>query len=119
MCWAAVDGGIALAEKYLLTAPLERWRHERDDLRRNIEVHGVDRKRGIFVESYGSKKMDAALLLLPGTNFVAFDDPRMIKTTRSIQAELSWDGLILRYKSEDGLRGREGAFLACTYWLVE
>ena len=119
MCWAAVDGGIALAEKYLLTAPLERWRHERDELRRNIEVHGVDHKRGIFVESYGSKKVDAALLLLPGTNFVAFDDERMVRTTQAIQAELSWDGLILRYKSEDGLRGREGVFLACTYWLVE
>ena len=119
MCWAAVDGGIALAEKYLLTAPLERWRHERDELSRNIESHGVDHRRGIFVESYGSRKVDAALLLLPGTNFVAFDDPRMIKTTRAIQSELSWDGLILRYKSEDGLRGREGVFLACTYWLVE
>lgn len=119
MCWAAVDGGISLAEKYLLTAPLERWRHERDELRRNIEAHGVDHKRGIFVESYGSKKVDAALLLLPGTDFIAFDDSRMIKTTRAIQEELSWGGLILRYKSEDGLRGREGVFLACTYWLVE
>jgi GH15 family glucan-1,4-alpha-glucosidase len=119
MCWVAVDGGIALAEKYLLTAPLERWRHERDELRRNIETHGVDHKRGIFVESYGSKRVDAALLLLPGTNFVAFDDERMVRTTQAIQAELSWGGLILRYKSEDGFRGREGVFLACTYWLVE
>ena len=119
MCWAAVDGGIMLAEKYLLTAPLERWRHERAELRRNIEAHGVDHKRGIFVESYGSKAVDAALLLLPGTNFVAFDDPRMVHTTNAIRSELSWGGLILRYKSEDGLRGREGVFLACTYWLVE
>ena len=119
MCWAAVDGGIALAEKYLLTAPLERWRHERDELRRSIETHGVDHKRGLFVESYGSKKVDAALLLLPGTNFVEFDDPRMVRTTNAIRSELSWGGLILRYKSEDGLRGREGVFLACTYWLVE
>lgn len=119
LCWAAADGGIALAEKYSLTAPLERWRHERDELRRNIEIHGVDRRRGIFVESYGSKKVDAALLLIPGTNFVAFDAPLMIRTTRAIHKELSWDGLILRYKREDGLRGREGVFLACTYWLVE
>jgi GH15 family glucan-1,4-alpha-glucosidase len=119
MCWAAVDGGISLAEKYSLAAPLERWRHERDELRRNIETQGVDRERDIFVESYGSKKVDAALLLLPGTNFVAFDDPRMVRTTRTIQKELTRDGLILRYKRKDGLRGREGVFLACTYWLVE
>jgi GH15 family glucan-1,4-alpha-glucosidase len=79
----------------------------------------VDHRRGIFVESYDSKRVDAALLLLPGTNFVAFDDPRMVRTTAVIQKELSWDGLLLRYKSEDGLRGHEGVFLACTYWLVE
>ncbi|HVW67440.1 MAG TPA: glycoside hydrolase family 15 protein [Steroidobacteraceae bacterium] len=119
MCWAAVDGGIALAEKYSLTAPLERWRHERDELRRNIEAHGVDHERGIFVESYGSKKLDAALLLLPGVEFVRFDDERMVRTTDAIFKELSRDGLILRYESEDGLRGREGVFLACTFWLVE
>ncbi|MGH8323096.1 MAG: glycoside hydrolase family 15 protein, partial [Steroidobacteraceae bacterium] len=119
MCWAAVDGGLALAEKYSLAAPLERWRQERDDLRRNIETHGVDHKRGIFVESYGSDRVDAALLLLPGVDFVRFDDERMVRTTDVIRQELASDGLILRYKSEDGLQGREGVFLACTFWLVE
>jgi len=119
MCWAAVDGGIALAEKYNLAAPLERWRTERDELRLNIETHGVDRKRDIFVESYGGNELDAALLLLPGVDFVAFDDPRMVRTTDAILQELTVDGLTLRYKTEDGLEGREGVFLACTFWLVE
>ena len=119
MCWAAVDGGIALAEKYNLAAPLERWRHERDELRHNIETRGVDHKRGIFVESYGGTQVDAALLLLPGVDFVAFDDPRMVRTTDVIRQELTLNGLTLRYKTADGLEGREGVFLACTFWLVE
>jgi len=119
MCWAAIDGGLALAEKYSLVAPLERWRKERDDLRREIETHGVDHKRGIFVESYGSRAVDAALLLLPSVQFVAFDDERMVRTTDAIRRELSQDGLILRYESEDGLQGQEGVFLACTFWLAE
>jgi GH15 family glucan-1,4-alpha-glucosidase len=119
MCWAAVDGGVALAEKYSLSAPLDRWREQRDAIRRDIETHGVDHKRGIFVESYGSDQVDAALLLLPGADFVAFDDERMVRTTDVIRKELTSDGLILRYKSVDGLEGQEGVFLACTFWLVE
>lgn len=119
MCWAAVDGGIALAEKYSLAAPLESWRQRRDEIRRNIETHGMDHERGIFVESYGSDQVDAALLLLPGVDFVAFDDERMMRTTDVIRRELASDGLILRYKSVDGLQSREGTFLACTFWLVE
>jgi GH15 family glucan-1,4-alpha-glucosidase len=119
MCWAAVDGGIALAEKYSLVAPLDHWRAERDEIRRGIETHGVDHRRGIFVQSYGSEQVDAALLLLPGVDFVRFDDERMLRTTDVICKELMRDGLILRYKSEDGLHGPEGVFLACTFWLAE
>jgi GH15 family glucan-1,4-alpha-glucosidase len=119
MCWAAVDGGIALAEKHSLAAPLERWRERRDEIRHNIETRGMDHERGIFVESYGSDQVDAALLLLPGVDFVAYDDERMVRTTEVIRRELASGGLILRYKSVDGLQSREGTFLACTFWLVE
>jgi GH15 family glucan-1,4-alpha-glucosidase len=119
MCWAAIDGGIAMAEKYDLSAPLERWRQERDTLRINIETRGVDHERGIFVESYGGNQVDAALLLLPGVDFVPFDDERMVRTTEVIRQELTSEGLILRYQSQDGLQGREGVFLACTFWLAE
>ena len=119
MCWAALDGGIALAERYSLAAPLERWRQERDNLRINIETHGVDHDRDIFVESYGSKAVDAALLLLPGVDFIRFDDERMKRTTEVIRQELMNDGLLLRYKGQDGLQGREGVFLCCTFWLAE
>ena len=119
MCWAAVDGGIALAERHSLPAPLERWREERDAMRKDIEKRGYDRKRGIFVRSYGSKDVDAALLLLPAVDFVAWDDERMVRTADAIRADLSYEGLVLRYDAKDGLRGSEGVFVACTFWLAE
>ena len=119
MCWAAVDGGIALAERYSLPAPIDRWREELEAMRKDIEKRGYDRKRGIFVRSYGSQEVDAALLLLPGVDFVAWDDERMVRTTDAIRKELSQHGLVLRYKAEDGLQGDEGVFVACTFWLAE
>ena len=119
MCWGAVDGGIALAERYGLPAPLERWREEREGMRRDIEKRGYDRKRGVFVRSYGVKDLDAALLLLPSVDFVAWDDERMVRTTDAIRKELLRDGLVQRYKAHDGLHGTEGAFVACTFWLAE
>jgi GH15 family glucan-1,4-alpha-glucosidase len=119
MCWAAVDVGIGLAERYSLPAPLDRWREERDGIRQDIEKRGYHRGRGIFVRSYGAKEVDAALLLLPVVGFVAWDDERMVRTTDVIRRELSRDGLVLRYKAQDGLRGSEGVFVACTFWLAE
>jgi len=87
-------------------------------MRAAIEKRGVDHKRGIYVRSFGSKDVDAALLLLPITGFVAYDDPKMIRTVEVIRDELMQDGLLLRYRREDGLSGSEGMFLACTFWLV-
>ncbi len=118
MCWAAVNSGIELAEKYHFDAPLERWRVERDNMRTTIEKRGIDHKRGIFVRSFGSRDVDAALLLLPITGFVSYDDELMRRTTDVICRELMQDGLLLRYRSKDGLQGSEGVFLACTFWLV-
>jgi GH15 family glucan-1,4-alpha-glucosidase len=118
MCWAAVNSGIEIAGKYDFAAPLERWRVARDELRSAIEKRGIDHKRGIFVRSFGSRDVDAALLLLPITGFVTYDDERMVRTTQVICQELMRDGLLLRYRSEDGLQGSEGVFLACTFWLV-
>jgi GH15 family glucan-1,4-alpha-glucosidase len=118
MCWAAVNRGIGLAEKYGFDAPLERWRAARDVIRAAIEKRGVDHRRNIFVRSFGSKDVDAALLLLPITGFVGYGDERMLRTTQTIVKDLMQDGLLLRYRSEDGLAGSEGMFLACTFWLV-
>jgi GH15 family glucan-1,4-alpha-glucosidase len=118
MCWAAANRGVALAEKYGLPAPLGKWRAARDEIRAAIDKRGVDHKRGIYVRSFGSKDVDAALLLLPITGFVAYDDERMVRTVQVIRKELMQDGLLLRYRREDGLDGSEGVFLACTFWLV-
>jgi GH15 family glucan-1,4-alpha-glucosidase len=119
MCWAAIDGGVALAERYALPAPLERWREQREALREEIETRGMDRRRGIFVRSYGSTELDAALLLLPAVEFVRWDDERMLRTTDAIRKSLTYRGLLRRYRAQDGLEGEEGVFVACTFWLVE
>ena len=119
MCWAAVNRGIALAEAHSLPAPTERWRGVREEMRRVIEAEGIDHDRGCFVQSFGSRDVDAALLLLPTVDFVVYEDPRMMRTADVILDELCRDGLVLRYRTEDGLRGSEGTFLACTFWLAE
>jgi GH15 family glucan-1,4-alpha-glucosidase len=122
MCWAALDRGIRLAEECLRQAPLRRWKSVRKAIRAAIERDGYDKKRGIFVQAFGSTALDSALLLLPTVDFVAWDDPRMIRTTDAIRANLDDNGMLLRYRvaeAHDGLHGKEGTFLACTFWLVE
>lgn len=119
MCWAAVNRGIALAQKYGFAAPMHRWRRAAEEIRQAIERRGIDHQRGIFVRSFGSTDVDASLLLIPGTDFVRFDDERMVRTTRIIRQQLTEGGLLLRYLRKDGLPGSEGTFLACTFWLVE
>jgi GH15 family glucan-1,4-alpha-glucosidase len=119
MCWTALDRGIRL----LGDSNPERigdWTRERDAVRRAIETEGYDAGHGIFIQAFGCPVPDAALLLLPTTGFVAFDDPRMLRTTDAIRADLEEDGLLRRYPAgNDGLPGREGVFLPCSFWLAE
>jgi GH15 family glucan-1,4-alpha-glucosidase len=119
MCWAALDRGIRLARECGRRAPERRWAKLRTTIRSEIETRGYDARRGIFVRSYGSRQVDASLLLLPTVGFVESDDPRMIRTTDAIVHDLARDGLLARYRAADGLGGHEGAFLACTFWLSE
>src|SRR5262249_25114139 len=114
--------GIRLAEECLRKAPLRRWKKTREEIRAAVEENGYEKKRGIFTQAFGSSALDSALLLLPTVDFVAWDDPRMIRTVDAIRAELEEGGMLLRYqrsRTDDGLNGREGAFLACTFWLAE
>jgi GH15 family glucan-1,4-alpha-glucosidase len=123
MCWAALDRGIRLAEESLRKAPVKRWEKTRNQIREAVEAEGYDEDWGIFVQAFGTKALDAALLLIPSVEFVSYDDERMVRTVDAIREELEVDGLLLRYRPDeemrDGLKGEEGAFLACSFWLAE
>jgi GH15 family glucan-1,4-alpha-glucosidase len=120
MCWSALDKGLRLAEECMRKAPERRWRKARDELRAAIESKGFERKRGTFVQAFGSRELDAAVLLLPTFGFVDWDDERMVSTVDVLRDGLDdGHGLLLRYSEDDGLGGQEGAFLACSFWLAE
>lgn len=118
MCWAALNRGVMLAQQNQFPAPLERWIKTRNEIRTMIESRGYDPQRGIFVQAFDNNYLDAALLLLPRVGFLAYDDPRMLRTADVICRELDHGGLLLRYNSPDGLPGPEGIFLPCTFWLA-
>jgi GH15 family glucan-1,4-alpha-glucosidase len=119
MCWAALDYGIRLARELGREAPVDQWEKARDEVRQAVEQSGYDASRGVFVQAFGSDAMDAALLLIPTVGFADYCDERMVRTTDAVRAELGADGLLRRYaEGLDGLPGREGAFLACSFWLV-
>jgi GH15 family glucan-1,4-alpha-glucosidase len=120
MCWAALDRGIRLADECMRRAPTRRWAKVRDELRRTIETRGYDKRRGVFTQAYDSRELDAALLLLPTVEFVDYTDERMLRTVQAIREELdAGEGLLYRYRRDDGLKGQEGAFLCCSFWLAE
>jgi GH15 family glucan-1,4-alpha-glucosidase len=119
MCWAAVDRGLRLAEECLRSAPVRRWKQAAEEIREAILEKGYDSDRGTFVQAFGHKDLDAAVLLLPTVDFIAYDDERMISTADVIREALDSDGLIRRYDSDDGLEGDEGAFIPCSFWLAE
>jgi len=122
MCWVAIDRGLRMAEQSMRRIPTRRWEGARTAVRKAVETKGFDDRRGTFVQAFGSRNLDAALLLLPSVGFVDYTDERMVGTVHAIRRELESDGLVLRYRTEDtddGVGGREGSFLACTFWLAE
>jgi GH15 family glucan-1,4-alpha-glucosidase len=119
MCWAALDRGVRIARHLRLEAPLASWEAQRDAIRAAVERDGYDDDRGVFVRAFGSREMDAALLLLPQAGFVEYTDVRMIRTVDAVRDELEENGLLARYRTHDGLTGMEGTFIACTFWLAE
>jgi GH15 family glucan-1,4-alpha-glucosidase len=120
LCWSALDRGIRLADECMRRAPTRRWTRARDELREAIEEHGYDSKRGVYVQAFDRTEMDAALLLLPTVEYVDWGDDRMLRTIAAVREELdAGDGLLYRYRRNDGLDGDEGAFLCCSFWLAE
>jgi GH15 family glucan-1,4-alpha-glucosidase len=122
MAWVAVDRMIKSAEQFALQAPLQRWRRLRARIHADVCRRGFSSKVGAFVQSYGSHALDASLLRLPLVGFLPITDERVKSTVAKIQRQLTVDGLVKRYStadSSDGLRGSEGLFLACSFWLAD
>ncbi|MGW3953986.1 glycoside hydrolase family 15 protein [Streptomyces sp. NPDC004752] len=132
MVWVAADRAVrTLEERPELPGDLAGWRALRDEVHREVCERGYDPDRNTFTQYYGSRELDAALLIIPRAGFLPPDDPRVIGTVDAVRAELGRDGFVRRYAGADtdidtgigtgidGLPGREGVFLACSFWLAD
>jgi GH15 family glucan-1,4-alpha-glucosidase len=124
MAWVAADRAVKAVDRFGLSGPADRWRRLREEIRRDILTRGYDPERGTFTQYYGSRDLDAALLMVPLVGFLPADDPRVRGTVAAVERELLRDGFVQRYTQQpgatvDGLPAGEGAFLACTFWLAD
>jgi GH15 family glucan-1,4-alpha-glucosidase len=122
MAWVAFDRAIKSAEQFGLGGPLDHWQEIAATIHADVCQRGFDRDLGSFVQSYGSKHLDASLLLIPQVGFLPPEDARVSGTVKAIEQRLLVDGFVMRYDTEatnDGLPPGEGAFLACSFWLVD
>jgi len=122
MAWVAFDRALKSAECFQLEGPIDRWRTLCAQIHDDVCRNGFDRELGSFVQCYGARNLDASLLLIPALGFLPPEDPRVRGTIAAIERKLLVDGLVLRYDTgvtEDGLPPGEGAFLACSFWLVD
>jgi GH15 family glucan-1,4-alpha-glucosidase len=127
MAWVAVDRMARIIEEFTPPADerrqtVPRLRALADRIHRDVCEHGFSKKLNAFTQSYGSAALDASVLLMPAVGFLPASDPRVQGTIKAIEAHLLRDGFVLRYDTEhtqDGLAGGEGAFLACSFWLVD
>jgi GH15 family glucan-1,4-alpha-glucosidase len=125
LAWVAVDRAVKAVEEHGHEGPVDRWRRVREEIHREVCRNAYDPDRKTFTQYYGSRELDASLLLIPLVGFLPPSDPRVRGTVEAIERELMEDGFVLRYptgpagEAVDGLPGREGAFLACTFWLAD
>lgn len=124
MVWVAVDRAVKAVEKFDLTGDVERWRALRQKIHDDVCRHGYSERRGAFTQSYGSDQLDASCLMIPLVGFLPATDPRVTGTVQAIRRELVIGGLVHRYHPTDsaevdGLPPGEGAFLPCSFWLVD
>ena len=125
MAWVAFDRGIQAVERFGRVGPVERWRAVRSEIHEEVCEQGFDVELNSFTQSYGSKRLDASLLVVPLVGFLPAEDPRVIGTVAAVQQHLMRDGLVYRYSHDedvssiDGLPAGEGAFLPCTFWLAD
>jgi GH15 family glucan-1,4-alpha-glucosidase len=120
MCWVAADRGARLAGRVGESEAAERWQSAADEIRTDMLEHGVS-ERGVFRQHYDTDALDASTLLIPLVRFLPPTDERVRNTVLAIATELTDKGFVLRYEvdeTDDGLAGREGTFLICSFWLV-
>ncbi|MDP9244313.1 MAG: glycoside hydrolase family 15 protein, partial [Chloroflexota bacterium] len=120
MCWVAADRGARLARLREDQELAQRWQAAADEIQADILANALD-KRGVFTQHYETDALDASVLLMPLMRFLPPDDERIRRTVLAIAAEMTVDGLVLRYRpdqTDDGLSGAEGTFTICSFWLV-
>jgi len=122
MAWVAFDRAVKAVERYSESGPFDRWRQLREEVHAEVCREGFDAERNTFTQYYGSKNLDASLLMIPLVGFLPATDQRVVGTVAAIERELMWDGFVQRYVTKqhiDGLPPGEGVFLACTFWLAD
>ncbi len=121
MAWVAADRAVRFVEHLGADGPVDKWRALRGEIKQWVLENGVD-DRGVFVQHEGSHEVDASLLMVPLVGFLPPDDERIVRTVDAIDRELSVDGFVMRYRNRedlDGLAPGEGAFLLCSFWMVQ
>ena len=124
MAWVAMDRAVKDVEQFGFEGPVDKWKALRAAIHKEVCEKGFDPTRNTFTQSYGSAELDASTLMIPLVGFLPPTDQRVHGTVDAIQKTLTSDGFVMRYDAEhaghvDGLSGREGAFLACSFWLVD
>ena len=119
MTWVAMDRGVKAVERFHLPGDVDRWRKSRDEIHEQVCKEGFDRELNSFVQYYGSKHLDASLLMLPIVGFLPPEDPRIVSTVDAIEKRLTRNGFVDRYDTStevDSLPPNEGSFLVCNFW---
>jgi GH15 family glucan-1,4-alpha-glucosidase len=118
MCWVALDRGLEIAKRYGFPAERSVWEETRARIKEDVFAKGWSEEKQSFVQHYETDVLDSSGLLMPIFGFLPFDDPKVLSTVEAIERELGSDGFLYRYLGEDGLPGKEAAFLLCSFWLV-
>ncbi|HEY5255801.1 MAG TPA: glycoside hydrolase family 15 protein, partial [Acidobacteriaceae bacterium] len=121
MAWVALDRAIKHYEQFDGGGDIKRWRKARKEIHDEVCAKGFNKKLNSFVQSYGSKQLDASCLRIVMVGFLPAEDPRIRGTVEAIERRLMKDGFVQRYDtktSDDGLPAGEGVFLACSFWMV-
>jgi GH15 family glucan-1,4-alpha-glucosidase len=122
MAWVAFDRAIKSTQEFGLPGPVDRWQRVRAEIHDDVCQKGFDAELGCFVQTYGTKELDASLLLIAAIGFLPLTDPRVRATVEAVERHLLIDGLVHRYRTasaDDGLPPGEGVFLACSFWLAD